>query len=216
MRRISGRPAGQARRRPFTGRLLKRIDPGDAKARGLRGAFAAPPDSSDVLAFVECEVQARWRELDKFFDLHARQSDIWRVRALALIEYEFGIQPDDPRWWERLATGLAVRHVLGFYIKKARDKKHGAPLEWDQLQLAELFADIEFLKKSTGKRVGSICAELQRKEGYAARWGLYKKATLQKAYRRAAALGLPIEAAINRHALKPNHRPRIPALPAHF
>ena len=121
---------------------------------GNGGLRSAPPDKSDLAAFLQSEFQARWRELDKFFDLSdLQQSDIWRLRALALIEHEFGIQSNDPRRWERLAMKLAEHYVSGFSIKKARDNKHGAPLEWSHQQLAQLFADVEFLKKSTGDSV---------------------------------------------------------------
>jgi hypothetical protein len=224
MQRINGRSASQTPKRPFTGRLLKRIDPGDAKAREWRAALAAPRDKSGLAAFLQSEFQARWRELDKFFDLDMQQSDIWRLRALALIEHKFGIQSNDPRWWERLATKLAGHYVPGFSIKKARDKKHGAPLQWSHEQLAQLFADVEFLKKSTDGSVRYVCAELPKRKVYKGRWGRYKEATLRKAYSRAQALRQnsleftlylcggeiffnenpsdPIKAAINRHALK--------------
>ena len=116
-----------------------------------------------------------------------QQSDIWRLRALALIEHEFGIQSNDPRRWERLAMKLAEHYVSGFSIKKARDNKHGAPLEWSHQQLAQLFADVEFLKKSTGDSVRHICAELPKRKVYKGRWGRYKEAALRKAYSRAQA-----------------------------
>jgi hypothetical protein len=67
-------------------------------------------------------------------------------------------------------------------------KKHGAPREWDFWQLAQLFADIEYLKRKANWSVRKICEELPKTKGYKQRWGRYKPDRLRRAYSQANAL----------------------------
>jgi hypothetical protein len=85
---------------------------------------------------------------------------------------------------------LLDRYVRGFSLKASGKKKHGAPVEWDHEQSAQLFADVEFLKKNTGKSISKICEELSSLRGYAKRWGRYrgKSGGLRKAYAKAKKL----------------------------
>ena len=57
------------RRQKFTGSLLKKIDPDEALALGLRAAFALPPSEEDIAAHIQREERARWIALDKHFAL---------------------------------------------------------------------------------------------------------------------------------------------------
>jgi hypothetical protein len=53
-----------------------------------------------------------------------------------------------------------------------------APFE----RLAELFADVEFLKKKTGLSGSRICELLLRRKPYAERWAQFRVEALRKAY----------------------------------
>ena len=172
------------KRRPFTGLLLKPIHLGDANPRGLRASFAAPPDESDIKAHLLEETSARYAALDEFFGLQSNSPKIWEQRAKALVVHEFNIPADALQSWERLTRYLTGRYVPGFSLKSLGKRKHGAPLEWDHNQSAQLFADIEFLRKNTGKSIDRICKELPILPGYARRWGRYrgKPGGLRKAY----------------------------------
>jgi len=212
------------KKRPMTGRLLKAIHIDDARARGLRASFALDPDENDMLAHVEEELRARWAELDKFFGLKANGNDIWQQRAKALLARQFNVDLRDPRFWERIATKLALRHVPGFSVKGPGQKRHGAPPEWNDEQLCQLFADVELLKKTNKMSVREVCKELPKRKGYRRRWGRYGSYALRKEYAKANRFlrqnlrfqlklcdlppGIPtkrndcVEAAIRRHALK--------------
>jgi len=174
-----------SKKRPMTGRLLKPIHTDDARARGLRASFALDPDRSDILSHVEEELRARWTELDKFFGLKADGNgvDIWQQRAKALLARQFNVDLRDPRFWGRIATRLALRHVPGFSLKGPGQKRHGAPREWNDEQLCQLFADVEFLKKQNASMsVRAACEALRSRKGYAKRWGRYPSEALRRAY----------------------------------
>jgi hypothetical protein len=212
------------RKSPYTGILLKAIRLDEAKPRGLRTTFAAPADESDKRTHLEGELRARLAALDKFFGLPAKSQDIWQERAKALLSRQFDIDANDPHWWQTLGAHLLREQVPGFSIKSHGDKKHGAPQEWDFTQLAQLFADIEFLKRKERLSIRKICDELPKRTGYKRRWGRYKAGRLRLAYWDANKLrtknveflfilsggewlipakGIdPIDAAIQRHALR--------------
>jgi hypothetical protein len=164
--------------RGFTGRLLKPIDLGKAKARGLRAQLALPPDESDRRAHFRGEVEARLPELKKFLGLPPDDRDPERL-AKALVERELGIPRDAPNWWDRFAAYLTWDRVPGFRSGK---KGHGAPRKWAPEQLMQLFADVEFLKKKTGQSVPKICKRLPTTKGYEERWGKWSRDALRKAY----------------------------------
>jgi len=216
-----------SKKRPMTGRLLMPIHTDDARARGLRASFALDPDRSDILAHVGKEWRVRWADFDKLFGIKANDNgvDIWQQRAKALVAYEFDIDPRDPQWWGHFAAKLAFRYVPGFSVKGPGQKRHGAPREWNDEQLCQLFADVEFLKKQNAIRsVRAACVALRSRKGYAKRWGRYPSEALRRAYVTAnkmrrqrlhfqlqlcgAAASIPanridpIEAAIDLHALK--------------
>jgi hypothetical protein len=213
-----------SQKRPFTGLLLKAIHLSDAKPTGLRAAFGAPSDDDDKLAHIEDALRARYVELDELFALTTTSPDIWERRAKALIAYQFDIQPEDPRWWHKLTSYLAQKYVPGFSLKLPGQKKHGAPQEWDLRQQAELFADVEFLKKKDNASVRKVCDDLPKRKAYRTRWGRYKPDLLRRTYSRANRLRMaslefrlilcggdvlipakgvdPVGAAIERHALK--------------
>ena len=202
---------------PYTGVLLKPIYLDDSKPRGLRAALGAPADESDQLAHIEDALRARYAALDKFFGLESSSLDIWERRAKELIAHEFEITIDHPQWWRALTGYLVDAYVPGFSLTLPGQRKHGAPQEWDYWQLAQLFADIEYLKRKEHWSVRKICGELPKAKGYKQRWG-------RKAYSQANALrnkntefllilsggewliptsGVdPIDAAIQRHGLK--------------
>jgi len=211
------------RRKQFKGLLLKKIYPSAAPALGLRRAFAQPPNEEDIAVHIQLEQAARWAAFDETFGLDTTAPDITVQRLITLVEYDTGVEPIDPLWVDRVADVLARRHIPGFSIATAASKRHGAPLEWTGRQQAELFADIEFLRKKTGKTVKEICRTLPNEKGYSKRWRRYSSEVLRKAYTKARknSRGLlfqleyfgpkatlpagctdPTEAAIRRHALK--------------
>ena len=160
------------RRRRFTGSLLKKIDPDDAPALGLRAAFALPPSEEDIAAHIQSEEKARWITLDKHFGLDSTAPDIAERRAKLLIAFDTGTDVADPQWWERVGIALARRYVPGFSIRDPlKKKKHGAPREWTDERRAQLIADIEYLRKTSGKSIREIRKSLPRLTGYSARWG---------------------------------------------
>jgi hypothetical protein len=123
-----------------------------------------------------------------------------------------------PIGWGRLTVRMATREVPGFSLQIRR--KRGAPREWINERLAQVFADVEYLKKTTGKNVQEICLTLLRTGRYAKRWRNHKGQALRKAYSKArrkrrkdplfalelsgiaARSGDAIDVAIERHALK--------------
>jgi hypothetical protein len=209
---------------PLTGLLIKPIRPDEAKTQGLRASFALPPDESDIKAYVLSEIKARFAALDTFFRLKSDSPDIWERRAKALVAYQFDLQPDcpDQEWWLAFTWYLVSRHLPGFALKSPGEKKRGAPREWTFKRLAELFADVEFLRRKTRLSVTSICRALPKRKGYERRWGNFGAQALRKAYVEAkklrrqnflfelelcgpsiAANGIdPIQAAIDGHSLK--------------
>jgi hypothetical protein len=173
------------KRRPFTGLLLKPIYLEDAKPRGLNAALAQPPDQSDIKAYALQEIYARYAALDKFFSLDSNSRHIWQQRANALFAYVFNIPPDAFQSSVHLTNYLTQRYVPGFSLKLPGEKRLGARSEWDFERSAQLFADIEFLRKNTGKSVSEICKILPTlTKGYVKRWGLYRGMPegLRKAY----------------------------------
>ena len=170
------------RKSPYTGILLKAIHLDEAKPRGLRATFAAPADEGDKRTHLEGELRARLAALDKFFGLPAKSQDIWQERAKALLSRQFDIDFNDPHWWQTLSANLLREHVPGFSIKSHGAKKHGAPQEWDFWQMAQLFSDIEYLKRKKNLSVRKVCNELPKTKGYIRRWGRYKSDQLRKAY----------------------------------
>jgi hypothetical protein len=200
----------------------RRIDPGDARPRGLRAVFDVPPDESDMVAHIVDEMCSWVAELDfRLGKPDCEEGDFARLAKL-LLAAEFNVDPSDPRWWESLAQKLLSRQVRQL-MKRPSKKKHGAPLEWTDQRYCELFADIEYLKRSNGISVRKICETLPRRTGYAERWGRHRSGALRKRYTEAnklrrgvlfqfilcgAAATIPangidhIEAGIKRHALK--------------
>jgi hypothetical protein len=120
------------------------------------------------------EISARYIALDKFLGIHSNTENIWQQRAKALLAYEFDIPAHALQSWEHLTRYLTNRCVPAFRLKTASEKTRGAPLEWDHEQSAQLFADVECLKKDTGKSVDRICEELPTLPGYVRRWGRYR------------------------------------------
>jgi hypothetical protein len=208
---------------PWTGLLRQPIYPVDAPARGLRVSLALSPDESDVSTYVEDELKARLAAFDKFFGLDPHSGNIWEQRAKSLVEREYRVRSTNSNWWRNFALAMMVRHVPGISIGT---KKKGAPRHWTFELLAQLFADVEFLKKKTGKSASHICKILPKTKGYKERWGGRPRTpgALLKAYKGATKLIdrdflfalelcggdvlIPakgtdvVEAAIERHALK--------------
>jgi hypothetical protein len=210
--------------KPFAGSLRKPIDLTEAPAGGLRAAFALPPDESDLLSYAASEIAVRLKSMDEFFGLNSKARDIWEQRAKALVARTYSVDPCDPNWWASLTFCLAKGHLPGLSLKgDNRKKKHGAPRQWTEELLAQLFADVEFLKKTTKLSVNEICKRLPRATNYVKRWGYFRPAGLRKQYLEAkrSSRGLlfqfvlcgaaatilanrldPVDAAIELHALK--------------
>ena len=83
---------------------------------------------------------------------------------------------------------MARAYIAGFSIKCADETKHGAPVEWTPGKLAQLFADIEFIKKKDGISVRKVCEVLPKKNGYGPRWGSYNPHNLRNQYSNARKL----------------------------
>jgi hypothetical protein len=211
-----------------TNSLFDRYFVADAPALGLRAAFALPPSEEDIAAHIQSEEKARWIALDKHFGLDSTAIDIAERRAKLLIALDTGTDGADPRWWERVAIALARRYVPGFAIRDPlKKKKHGAPREWTDERRAQLIADIEYLRKTSGKSIREICKFLPRLRGYSARWGRETGEALRTEYGQAkkrtdllfqlilcgAEATIPangidrIEAAIKLHALQVEQTP---------
>jgi hypothetical protein len=96
---------------------------------------------------------------------------------------QFNFQSDrqDQEWWMVFTCHLLRHGVPGFTVKMPGEKKHGAPQEWTFRRLAELFADVEFLKKKTGLSVSRICETALRRKPYAKRWAQFG---VEASYRR--------------------------------
>jgi hypothetical protein len=212
-----------ADKRSFTGLLRKPIRLDEARAPDLHRAFALPPTEADVVDHIDDELEVRWAELDRCFGLDGTPGDVWEHRAKTLIAHDLGIAAHDQNWWGRLATRLACRQVPGFSIKYATQRKRGAPTKWTSDRLAELFADIEYLKRNRKVSIYAACGILARNKRYEPRWGKYQPKALEKSYLQAKKqrgrimfeLNLcgpdaliadnrinRVEAAIERHALK--------------
>ena len=98
--------------------------------------------------------------------------DIAERRAKLLIAFDTGTDVADPQWWEHVGIALARRYVSGFALRDPlKKKKHGAPREWTDERRAQLIADIEYLRKTSGRSIREICKFLPRLRGYSARWG---------------------------------------------
>jgi len=169
---------------PLTGPLIKPIHLGEARPRGLRESFALPPDESDIKAHWGRELITRLAALDSFFGLESDSPDIWELRGKAVFAYLFNFQPDrrDQESWMAFTCHLLRDRVPGFTVKMPGEKKHGRPREWTFERFAELFADVEFLKKKTRLSGSRICGLLLRRKPYAERWALCGVEALRKAY----------------------------------
>jgi hypothetical protein len=168
--------------KPFTGDLRKPIDLTEAPARGWGAALALPPDESDLLVYARSELASRFKSLDEYFGLKSNAPDIWEQRAKALIARKCNIDPSDPNWWGKLTLYFAKGHVPGLSFRRGDRKKHGAPREWTDERLAQLFADVEFLKRTTKLSVNELCKRLPRATNYARRWGSHGTDALRKQY----------------------------------
>jgi hypothetical protein len=196
-------------KRPLTNLLIKPIHLGEAKPQGLRETFALPPDESDIKAHWGRELIARLTALDSFFGLESDSPHIWERRGKALFAYLFDFQSDrrdddfqsdrrdddfqsdrrDDEWWMAFTCHLLRDHVPGFTVNMPGGNNRGRPREWTFKRLAELFADIEFLKKKkTRLNVSRICGLLLRRKPYAERWAQFGVEALRKAYSEAKKL----------------------------
>jgi hypothetical protein len=101
---------------------------------------------------------------------------VYGPRFLKLFSYH-GINPKDPDAWMRLAVSLAVVHVPGFRIEHPA----GAKLFWTDERLAQLFADVEVLRKRKFK-VARACQKLASDERYRERYEGCSDATLRRCY----------------------------------
>jgi hypothetical protein len=146
--------------RPFAGLLVKDIDLAKAPARGFRAALALPPDDGDQRAYAQAELRARWKALDEFFGLNSKAPDIWERRARALLVRRFRAKQ-----WEGLARQLVLGYVPGFSFGTRGKNVRGAPRIWSDERLAQLFADVEFLKRTQQMSVREICQKLPRAPG---------------------------------------------------
>jgi hypothetical protein len=179
---------GAAVMKQFTGCLRKTIDLAEAPARDLRRCFSLPPDESDLRRYAISEAKLRFAALDQFFELDSNAHNIWEQRAKALLARKYKIDPSGPDWSAKLTYRLAIEHVPGFSLKRINKKRHGAPREWTNEQFADLFADVESLKRTTKLSVKQICEKLPSAKSYVKRWGCYRPPGLRKQYLKAKSL----------------------------
>jgi hypothetical protein len=209
------------RKPPFKGLLRKPIHLDDAPWNGIAHALGLEPGLEERVSFVLDETEKRLLKLDELFGLKSARPDIWEQRAKAIIAGKFDIPADSPNWWVLFSYHLLQQHVPGFRVRQPGKRRAGTPRVWTMERLAELFADIEYLKREKGMRVRSICALLPKARGYSRRWGTWSAASLRKAYGDAVQLrqssmlfnmvlygpgvkpdGATIEAAIKAHAMR--------------
>ena len=167
---------------PFTGLLQKPFYLDDVAPRWLKTTFGLPPDDNDLRAHFRTEVRNRLGEFDKFFGLNSRTASIWEQRAKALIAREFGIKANIDDWWIHFCWYLIQQLVPGFRVKQPHQKKVGRSRTWNDKQLAQLFADVEYQIRKTGQSASRICKRLGTKIEYQNRWKSFSGATLYKAY----------------------------------
>lgn len=169
-----------ARKRPFTGLLRKPIRLNDAKPGWLKPSFALPRDTDDVKAFAVDEYRKRLVAFDRFFRINSNSADCWEQRVKALLAHKLGVKAKEP--WETIFWHLAPQSVPGFRFKLIGQRKSGQPPKWTDEILAQLFADVEFLKRKTDLSTSNICIRLPSKRGYEERWKGYSGGALRKAY----------------------------------
>jgi hypothetical protein len=134
-----------ARKCSFTGLLRKPIRLDDAKPGWLKPQLALPRDKDDVKAFAVDEYHKRLVAFDQFFRINSNSADCWEQRVKALVAHTIGIKSKEP--WSIIFGYLAPQHVPGFKFKPIGQRKSGQPPKWTDEILAQLFADVELLKR---------------------------------------------------------------------
>jgi len=168
------------RKHRFTGLLSKPIRLDDAKRGWLKREFALQRNSNDVKTFAIDEYAKRLAAFDLLFRIDSRSADCWEQRVKALLADIIGIKSNEP--WKTIFWHFAPHYVPGFKFKQIGQRKSGRPTKWTDERLAQLFADVEFLKRERGLSVSNICRMLPNKIGYERRWKGFKGAALRNAY----------------------------------
>lgn len=73
-----------------------------------------------------------------------RQADAY-IERLGLLFMHYGIDPAEPSAWRDLTVALAMRHVPGFQLRRA--KSVGAPKKWNDARSLKLHADVVVLRR---------------------------------------------------------------------
>ena len=134
----------------------------------------------DVKAFAIDECDKRLVAFDLLYRIEPHRADLWEQRVKALLAHTIGIKLNEP--WKNIFWHLAPHHVPGFRFKQIGQRKSGRPSKWTDQRLAQLFADVEILKRKQGLSVSSICRLLPNKVGYGRRWKGFKSTALRNAY----------------------------------
>jgi hypothetical protein len=154
---------------------------GDAKARGLRGAFGVDPDSDDFTHFAAKEIRARVLAFDRHFGLNSSDPKIAEQRVKAMIAYKYGIPMNDPHWWGKLSWTLFNGLFHGFSIKAPNARKQGKPKKWTLALLDKLYHACQTERaKHPRMSESQICIRLPKTNKQD--WGQFKGAALRKAY----------------------------------
>jgi hypothetical protein len=172
--------------RPYKGVLVKPIDVGELRPKGLMATVGTSISKEDVRRFRDEKEGARWRELDKQLELGG--DEVWEVRARALAERHLKIPARGGKGWRSFAELLASEFVPGFtYVFDT--KQRGAPKRWSDERYAQIYADVELFKKRYPRlSVEAVCRRLPKHKAYTPRWGKTTPTALQKAYSQAVRL----------------------------
>lgn len=160
-------------KRSFTGVLRTPINLHNAPAGPLEEVAGLPASKRERVAFHQAEIQKRLAAFDRHFGLPSDVNDIWERRAKALLNLKYNIAVDRPHRWRRYFFILAEELVPGFSVSPT-NVGPGAPKEWTDLRLAELLADVEFLKRKQKLSERQICTLIGAEKGYGERWGLFR------------------------------------------
>jgi hypothetical protein len=160
-------------KRSFTGLLRTPINLSDARASPLEEAAGLPASERERVAFHQAEIRKRLVAFDRHFGLPSGVNNIWERRAKALLNLKYNIAADCRDRWRRYFFVLAKELVPGFSTSLTRVGP-GAPKEWTDLRLAELLADVTFLKRKQKLSERQICTLIGARKGYGERWGSFR------------------------------------------
>jgi hypothetical protein len=162
--------------------LLKPIYLDDAPARGIRAAFALPPDRDDYLAYFCDTCSARLVEAAAQLGLSITDPSFCKRIGKTLIMHKPELVKNFDEWPHVILAALLTT------IRSPGSRKAGRPRESNEV-LAQLYADVSFLRRKTKLSDRAITSSTLRKtKGYKERYGSFKAGALREKYRQAVKL----------------------------